>query len=176
MYKRNKIKKLGRTRTHREALTKNQLRALFTTGYVKTTTVKAKSLKMNADKMIGRIRKAGNELVLIRELTSVLGTRNIVESAVKYAKAGKAATKIMKVGFRSGDNAQISKIELVGYEPVKKTVTSKKRKAKEAKKTQTKTVEKSQIKQNRPNRKDLGSTIKEAFTGRQERARSRSGI
>jgi large subunit ribosomal protein L17 len=175
MYKRNKIKKLGRTRTHRDALTRNQLRALFTTGYMTTTTIKAKSLKMNADKLMGKIRRASNDLVLSRDLTTDLGTRLLAESAVKYVKGGKAATRIMKVGFRSGDNAQVSKIELVGYEPVKKVAAGKK------KKTKAKEVKAEAKKQDVPSKKaqprrNIGATIKEAFTGRQERARSRSGI
>jgi large subunit ribosomal protein L17 len=177
MYKRVKIKKLGRTRSHRDALRKNQLRSLFTMGYLTTTDVKAKVLKMNADRLVGKIRRAKNDLVLTRELTTDLGVRTLVEAAVKYAKSGGAVTRIMKVGFRDGDNALVSKIELVGYEPVKKPAKTKRKKAKAEAKAQKPEVSKDpEVHAKKAKPKGLGATIRDAFTGRQDRARSRSGI
>jgi large subunit ribosomal protein L17 len=176
MYKRVKLKKLGRTRSHRDALIKNQLRSLFTVGYMTTTTIKAKSLKRNADRLIGKIKRAGNDMVLGRVLESDLGLRLLSDAAVKYARSGKAAVRMMKVGYRDGDNAQVSKVELVGYEAVKKPVKGKKKKTKSKEVKPETTTKEPEVHAKKAKPKSLGASIREAFTGRQERARSRSGI
>lgn len=170
MYKRAKKAKLGRKASHRSALMMNLLRSLFTNGYLTTTTIKAKALKGDTLRLFSKLSKA-DKLYIQRELTAILGNRKIVEKAVKYVSDGDPKIKVVKVGYRDGDMAQTSKVTLVGY-----IVKKAKRKLKKADKKEEKKEEKIEKKEEHIEKRTVGKVVKEVFTGRKERARTRSGL
>jgi len=128
MYKRVKIKKLGRKKTHRESLTQNQLRTLFTNGVLRTTTTKAKVTKGAAQSLLSKIDKKEISVSDRRGLKNSLGSKELMEKALKYVQNEDHGVRIVKVGFRSGDNAELSRVELIGFEGKRKRKVAKKEK------------------------------------------------
>ncbi|MDX9739437.1 MAG: L17 family ribosomal protein [Candidatus Dojkabacteria bacterium] len=115
MYKRNSIKKLGRTTSHRKALIQNQLRSLVESGKIKTTSPKAKVMKGEIESLISKVRTTKDgDLSLRRKLLIVFGNTELVNRFVDIAKKDSAKVLIKKVGFRDGDNAQVSVLEIKG--------------------------------------------------------------
>jgi len=175
MYKRIKIKKLGRKKTHREALMMNQLRALFEFGYVRTTSPKAYVLKSKAEALIA---KYVEDLVFRRKIGDILGTKELVDSYMKYAKKEFKGVKTIKVGFRPGDMSEVSRVELINFK--KKKV---KRKADQKKGDKKKEVSKKDKKDdkrivigNKKERQDTKVSAPKDIKVSKERARSRSGL
>lgn len=128
MYKRVKIKKLGRKKTHREALIQNQMRTLFGSGVLETTTSKAKAVKSTAQSLLASINQKEIPLDIRRRLLRILGDKKIVDKAIKYAQNEDDGVRIIKTGFRAGDNAQLSRVELIGFEGKRKRKSIKKEK------------------------------------------------
>ncbi len=137
--------KLGRTSSHRTALFRNLVTSLFKHDRIRTTDVKAKEIRKWADDMI-TLAKRG-DLHARRQALAVITEKDVVyklfrEASVRYGEIPGGYTRIVKVGFRPGDAAPISIIELVGkekslpYEPRKKAAIgyhpSKSRKGKGA--------------------------------------------
>ncbi|KKR05667.1 MAG: 50S ribosomal protein L17 [candidate division WS6 bacterium GW2011_GWF2_39_15] len=171
MFKRQSFKKLGRKASHRSALKKNLLRSIFQSGHVTTTTPKAKMLRGEVQSLLNKVVKSEKSLNLFRDLESILGTRKLVDAVIAYTGVSKMGVKVLKVGFRPGDNAEKSKVELVGFKVEKKTVVKKETKKAE----ETKEVE-------QPERKGLksilgtGKSVGKRMTVKRERARTRSGL
>jgi len=193
MYKRIKAKKLGRKKSHREALMRNQLRSLFTYGSITTTTVKAKALKSNTERVLSDIKNNSKDPNIKKRLTITFGNDKLVNSASNYGAGAKATVSIVKVGFRDGDQAEITRVMLADFEVKKpaKKVTKKskkvskvskkdsvKEKIEQAKKMETsESPDKSQKKAPEGFGGRLSKSIKGAFKGgSKERAKSRSGI
>ncbi len=109
-------KKLNRTSEHRKALIKNMLNSLIKYEQITTTLPKAKVLKPQADKIITLGKK--NNLINTKSLISKLqniNTANKVKKnlAKRYQKRNGGYTRIVKAGFRYGDNAPMAVIEFV---------------------------------------------------------------
>ncbi len=170
MYKRNKVKKLGRTRSHREALISNQLKTLFEYGYVKTTTPKAKVLKTRADRLIS---KYSDSLSFRREIGEILGSKKLVDLYIKYAKKESKGVKILKVGFRPGDMSEVSRVELLNFKEKKiaKQESVEKKEKKEKKKESNKAVDQKILSRNKQK-----VSVKKNMRVSKERAKSRSGL
>jgi large subunit ribosomal protein L17 len=111
MNKRLSGSKLGRTKSHREALVRNQMRSLFTSGYVVTTTTKAKVLKQTAESFLSKVD--GESLDITRKMHSVLGNKDLVKKCIDYLAKGEKKVSIVKVSFRDGDSAEMSKVTLL---------------------------------------------------------------
>ncbi len=173
MYKGVKKAKLGRKASNRKALMINQLRSLFENDHVVTTSPKAKVLKQNADRMIASGKKNKGELSLRRDLAVSLKDEKLVKKFMEYVEKADAGIRIVKIGFRKGDNGEKSRVELIGAEKkvkkiVKKT-NEKKEDAKEVKTPATKSVKRIV--------KDNGKGLdKKTVVKKTERARSRSGL
>jgi large subunit ribosomal protein L17 len=97
-------KKLNRTSEHRKALLKNMLNSLIKYEQIKTTLPKAKFLKPQADKII----TLGSQLQDIKSANKVKKTLS-----KRYEKRNGGYTRIIKAGFRYGDNAPMAIIEFV---------------------------------------------------------------
>ncbi|MCK9368706.1 bL17 family ribosomal protein [Candidatus Dojkabacteria bacterium] len=168
MIKGQKKPKLGRKASHTRLLLRNLLRSLFTNGYLTTTTIKAKALRQEALLLLNSLKKAPT-LVNVKKASVQLGSREMVEKIVKYVQGNEPTIKLVKIGYRDGDKAQTSRISVVGF-IVKK--------AKAVKKENKKDEKKAEVVKEQPKVKavGLGKAIKETFTGRRERSRSRSGI
>jgi len=109
-------KKLNRTSEHRKALIKNMLNSLIKYEQITTTLPKAKVLKPQADKIITLGKK--NNLINTKSLISKLQNINTVNKvkknlAKRYQKRNGGYTRIVKAGFRYGDNAPMAVIEFV---------------------------------------------------------------
>lgn len=170
--------KLGRQKAHRESLMRNQMRSLFSNGFLVTTTPKAKALKQKAESFLSKVKE--DSLEKKRLMYSVFDDTSLVEKTAKYLKEKEGRVSIIKVGFRDGDNAEMSKITLLDYAELfgKKKGTKKITKSKEVKKKgetefveekkNDKVLEKGEVDKSALN-------IKEKFV-KKERAKSRSGI
>ena len=123
-------KKLNRTSEHRKALLKNMLNSLIKYEQIKTTLPKAKFLKPQADKIITLGKK--DNLKTIKLLVSQLQDKNTANKVKKtlskrYEKRNGGYTRIIKAGFRYGDNAPMAIIEFVDRDLEAKRVDKKKK-------------------------------------------------
>ena len=135
-------KKLNRTSEHRKALLKNMLNSLIKYEQITTTLPKAKFLKPQADKIITLGKKDGlqNTRLLISKLQDVKSANKVKKTLSKrYEKRSGGYTRIIKAGFRYGDNAPMAIIEFVDRDVEAKRVDKKKKEpSKEAEKTEEK--------------------------------------
>ena len=123
-------KKLNRTSEHRKALIKNMLNSLIKYEQIKTTLPKAKFLKPQADKIItlGKKDTLKNTKILISELQDVKSANKVRKNLSKrFEKRNGGYTRIIKAGFRYGDNAPMAIIELVDRDVEAKRVDKKKK-------------------------------------------------
>ena len=131
-------KKLNRTSEHRKALIKNMLNSLVKYEQITTTLPKAKVLKPQADKLITLGKK--DSLQNIRRIISKLqdeGSASKVRKTLskRYENRKGGYTRIIKAGFRYGDNAPMAVVEFVDRDLEAKKVDKKKtEKIKEAEK------------------------------------------
>ncbi|MDC3390845.1 50S ribosomal protein L17 [Candidatus Pelagibacter sp.] len=135
-------KKLNRTSEHRKALLKNMLNSLIKYEQIKTTLPKAKFLKPQADKIItlGKKNNLHNTKILISQLQDTISANKVKKTLSKrYEKRSGGYTRIIKAGFRYGDNAPMAIIEFVDRDVEAKRVDRKKKDpAKEADKKEDK--------------------------------------
>ena len=122
-------KKLNRTSEHRKALIKNMLNSLVKYEQITTTLPKAKVLKPQADKLITLGKK--NSLQNIRRIISKLqdeGSASKVRKTLskRYENRKGGYTRIIKAGFRYGDNAPMAVVEFVDRDVEAKKVDKKK--------------------------------------------------
>ena len=127
-------KKLNRTSEHRKALIKNMLNSLIKYEQIKTTLPKAKVLKPQADKVItlGKKSNLHNTKILISKLQDAKSANKVKKTLSKrYEKRNGGYTRIIKAGFRYGDNAPMAIIEFVDRDIEAKKVDKKKKDKKE---------------------------------------------
>ena len=133
-------KKLNRTSEHRKALIKNMLNSLIKYEQITTTLPKAKVLKPQADKIItlGKKDSLSNTKTLISKLQDIKSTNKVKKTLSKrYSNRKGGYTRIIKAGFRYGDNAPMAIIEFVDRDVEAKRVDKKKKDtSKEAPKTE----------------------------------------
>ena len=123
-------KKLNRTSEHRKALLKNMLNSLIKYEQITTTLPKAKFLKPQADKIItlGKKETLQNTKLLMQKLQNIKSTNKVKKTISKrYEKRNGGYTRIVKAGFRYGDNAPMAVIEFVDRDKEAKRVDKKKK-------------------------------------------------
>ena len=123
-------KKLNRTSEHRKALLKNMLNSLVKYEQIKTTLPKAKFLKPQADKLItlGKKDTLHNTKMLVSQLQDIKTANKVKKTLSKrYEKRSGGYTRIIKAGFRYGDNAPMAIIEFVDRDVAAKRVDKKKK-------------------------------------------------
>ena len=112
-------RKLGRTSAHRKAMFRNQLTALFTHERIITTVSKAKELRPIAERMV-TLARTGTLAARRRVATMVqdkeIAQRLFEEIAPRFADRPGGYTRVMRLGRRHGDNAELAIIEFVDYE------------------------------------------------------------
>ena len=113
-------RKLGRDSAHRKALYANLAGALIQHGRIETTVTKAKAVKPFAEQMI-TLGKRG-DLHARRQALAELRSRDVVEIlfddvAPRFADRPGGYSRIVKLGPRLGDAAEMAYLELVDYEP-----------------------------------------------------------
>ena len=109
-------RKLGRTTDHRRAMLRGLVTYLFENGKVETTVTRAKEVRAMAEKMI-TIAKEGS-LHSRRQVLAYVTKEDVVkklfdEISPKYAERTGGYTKIVKIGPRRGDAAEMAIIQLV---------------------------------------------------------------
>ena len=123
-------KKLNRTSEHRKALLKNMLNSLIKYEQITTTLPKAKFLKPQADKIItlGKKESLQTTKILMSKLQDKKSTNKVKKTLSKrYEKRNGGYTRIIKAGFRYGDNAPMAVIEFVDRDVQAKKVDIKKK-------------------------------------------------
>ena len=126
-------KKLNRTSEHRKALIKNMLNSLIKYEQITTTLPKAKVLKPQADKIItlGKKNNLQNTKMLVSKLQDIKSANKVKKTLAKRYESRKGGyTRIIKAGFRYGDNAPLAIIEFVDRDLEAKRVDRKKKEAK----------------------------------------------
>lgn len=129
----NKIKgrKLGRTASHRKALLRNLANQLIEHKEIRTTTAKAKEARSKVERLItyakkGELHHRRLAFAFLRNKQSI----NILfdEIAPVYAERQGGYTRVVKLGRRSGDGAELSLLQLVDFEKLGDTKKSEKKK------------------------------------------------
>ena len=123
-------KKLNRTSEHRKALLKNMLNSLIKYEQIKTTLPKAKFLKPQAEKMItlGKKDTLQTTKMLVSQLQDFKAANKVKKTLSKrYEKRKGGYTRIIKAGFRYGDNAPMAIIEFVDRDVEAKRIDKKKK-------------------------------------------------
>ena len=123
-------KKLNRTSEHRKSLLKNMLNSLIKYEQIKTTLPKAKFLKPQADKIItlGKKDNLNSTKMLVSQLQDIKSATKVKKTLSKrYEKRNGGYTRIIKAGFRYGDNAPMAIIEFVDRDVEAKRVDKKKK-------------------------------------------------
>jgi large subunit ribosomal protein L17 len=125
-------RKLGRTTPHRIALLRNLATALFEKERIRTTLPKAKELRPFAERLITLAKREDNRLHARR-----LAARHLQDPAVvkklfdtigsRFATRPGGYTRILRLGPRKGDGAEMAYLELVGYEFKPATKDAKKK-------------------------------------------------
>ena len=124
-------KKLNRTSEHRKALIKNMLNSLIKYEQIITTLPKAKLIKPQAEKLItlGKKKNLTNTRVLISKLQDKTNANKILNTLSKrYEKRAGGYTRIVKAGYRYGDNSPMAVIEFVDRDIEAKRKFKKKKK------------------------------------------------
>ncbi len=116
MRHRKKGRKLNRTASHRRATLRNLATSLFRHGRIETTTAKAKELRPYAERLI-TLAKRG-DLHARRLVATKIQDRNVLGSLFedigpRFSERPGGYTRILKLGHRKGDAAEMSLVELV---------------------------------------------------------------
>ena len=158
-------RKLGRHTKHRELMFRNMLVSLLHHERIRTTLAKGKELRTWADKIITLAKK--DTLHVRRQAFARLRNETIVkklfdEIAPKMKGREGGYTRIYKMGWRQGDGAPLSLVELVSYSPVEEKKKSTVEKAKEV------------LRKVRPKKKEKGEEkVKEKKVKKEEKEKPR---
>tara|TARA_A100000164_G_scaffold377780_1_gene417767 strand:+ start:194 stop:616 length:423 start_codon:yes stop_codon:yes gene_type:complete len=123
-----KIIKLGRKSAHRKAMLANMAVSLFKHKRITTTSTKAKALKIFVEPLITKSKNdsAHNRRLCFSKLRNKIGVQILFdEISKKVADRPGGYLRIIKLGNRLGDNASMAMIELVDYNDLYNTVSSK---------------------------------------------------
>ena len=128
MYHGKAGKKLGRTSSHKEAMFRNMVTSVIKYESIRTTDTKAKELRKLAERMI-TLGKRG-DLHARRQALAVVRDKSLVsklfgELTERYRNREGGYTRIVKMGFRFGDNAPVSILEYIPEEKKKDKAKTK---------------------------------------------------
>lgn len=138
-------RKLSRRKSHRTAMLANLAASLVKHGRVKTTDAKAKEVRPFVERMVTFAKRGdlhARRIVLSRLKDSDAVKKLFDEIGPRYTNRFGGYTRILKLGFRQGDNSPVSLIEFVEEEIEKKSPAKSKAKKKKTPKITTKTAEK----------------------------------
>jgi len=115
-------RRFGSSSSHQKLMMANLAASLFAAEGITTSEAKAKHLRPIAEKLITKAKKAQEEGPMqvhrIRQIQGFLGDREMTyklvhDVAPRYMERNGGYTRILKLGTRSGDNAEMARIELV---------------------------------------------------------------
>ena len=116
MRHRNGLRKLNRTSAHRQAMLRNMCNSLITHEAIKTTLPKAKELRMAVEPLITLAKEptlAHRRLAFDRTRDRDVVAKLFNDLGPRYKARPGGYTRILKMGFRVGDNAPMAFVELV---------------------------------------------------------------
>jgi large subunit ribosomal protein L17 len=126
-------RKLGRITPHRTALLRNLATALFERERIQTTLMKAKELRPYAEKLITLAKRDDDRLHARRQVARDIQDPTVLKKlfdtlGARYATRPGGYTRILRLGTRRGDGAEMAVVELLGseYQPGKKDEKGKK--------------------------------------------------
>jgi large subunit ribosomal protein L17 len=126
-------RKLGRITPHRNALLRNLATALFERERIQTTLMKAKELRPYAEKLITLAKRDDDRLHARRQVSRDIQDPTVLKKlfdtlGARFATRPGGYTRILRLGFRRGDGAEMAVVELLGseYQPGKKDEKGKK--------------------------------------------------
>ncbi len=160
-------RKLGRVTEHRIALLRNQATALIRHEHVETTVPKAKELRPFVERLItvakrsldapeGSARGVNARRTVSRDIADRAVVRKLFDTiAPRYVERPGGYTRILRLGYRRGDSAEVALVELIGseYDPSRRAAGEKGEAAPEE-----------------PKKKTVGGRIREALGGRRKKA------
>ncbi len=120
----NGLRKLNRTSSHRLAMLRNMSNSLLEHEVIKTTLPKAKELRMVVEPLITLGKKdnlANRRLAFNRTRDRDIGAKLFTELGPRYATRPGGYLRILKFGFRHGDNAPMALVELVDRPEIDET-------------------------------------------------------
>lgn len=111
-------RKLNRTKAHRRALFANMAKALIECESIQTTLPKAKEMRSYVEKLVTKARS--NTLHIRRQLIAKIGSEAMVKKLIdvispRFSDRPGGYTRIVKAGFRYGDNAPMAVLQFVDY-------------------------------------------------------------
>ncbi len=121
MYHNRAYRKLGRTHTHRLATLRALSTALFERERIRTTLMKAKELRPFAEKLITRSKR--DDLHARRLVARHINDKDVAKKlfdtlSPRFQERNGGYMRILKLGPRQGDGAEMAIVELIGSEPV----------------------------------------------------------
>ena len=131
----DKVVKLGRTASHRDAMLANMAMSLILHRMVRTTDAKAKALQPILDRIISKAKQ--NTLTSKRDVAKTIHVREAFKKLYgdivpQFADRTSGFTRIIKLGVRRGDGAAMSIIELLTEKPKEEAVDAKAKKGDKA--------------------------------------------
>ena len=151
-------RKLGRITPHRNALLRNLATALFERERIRTTLPKAKELRPFAERLITLAKREVDRLharrLVLRDIRDSTIVKKLFDSlGARYASRPGGYTRILRLGPRRGDGAEMAIVELLGseYKPKSKDEKGKKDKTAEAPKAK---AEKKEPEKKEPEKKE----------------------
>jgi large subunit ribosomal protein L17 len=114
-------RKLGRVTPHRTALLRNLATALFERERIRTTLMKAKELRPYAEKLITLAKREENRLhsrrLVARDIRNPIVIKKLFDDlGARFAARPGGYTRILRLGPRQGDGAEMAIVELIGSE------------------------------------------------------------
>src|SRR5438477_5232286 len=134
------FRKLGRITPHRTALLRNLATALFERERIRTTLMKAKELRPYAERLITQAKRDDDRLharrLVAREIHDGIVVKKLFDDlGARYASRPGGYTRILRLGPRRGDGAEMAIVELLGSEYQPEKTDEKGKKAEGEKKT-----------------------------------------
>ncbi len=119
----DRVKKLGRTRAHREAMLANMAMSLFQHRVIRTTDAKAKALRPVVDRLISTAKKG--TLASKRQVARTVHVKGVFKKLYsdivpQFADRDSGFTRVIKLGVRRGDGALVSVVELLTEKPAER--------------------------------------------------------
>jgi large subunit ribosomal protein L17 len=146
---RHKVKgrKLNRTESHREALLNSLALSLLKHKRIRTTTAKAKETRTFVEGLLTKAKK--NDLHVKRQIMSRIHDRDVVkelfaEIVPKIADRPGGYTRVVKLGNRKGDAAELSILELVDYNDIVNKKAEERKEKRESKRQSKKEARKAE--------------------------------
>ncbi len=112
----NGLRKLNRTSAHRQAMLRNMMNSLIEHELIKTTVPKAKELRRVVEPMITLAKRdsvANRRLAFARLRDDASVTKLFTDLGPRFNSRPGGYTRILKMGFRQGDNAPMALVELL---------------------------------------------------------------